>query len=75
MRKEKEVNEEWKDIKAILGETSVAEIRKAIRALKNGKAAGVDDIKAEMIKCCENIAVVAFLKLFKIIWERELIPK
>lgn len=53
---------------------SKAETRKAIAALKNGKAAGPDGIPAEAIKADTETAVTILHSLFKKIWEREGIP-
>ena len=36
---------------------SIAEIKRAIHRLKNGKSPGIDAIIAEMLKCSENDAV------------------
>ena len=39
------------------GDISIAEIKRAIHRLKNGKSPGIDAISAEMLKCSENDAV------------------
>ena len=53
---------------------SKAEIKKAILTLKNGKAAGPDEIPAEAIKADLGAAVEMLYSLFTKIWEREEIP-
>ena len=50
------------------------EIKKAIMSLKNGKAAGPDDIPAEAIKADPETATNMLYTLFTKIWEREEIP-
>ena len=52
---------------------SKAEIRKAIVTLKNGKAAGPDNIPAEAIKADTETAVILH-SLFSKIWEKEEVP-
>ena len=53
---------------------SKAEIRKAIVTLKNGKAAGPDNIPAEAIKADTETAVIILHSLFSKIWEKEEVP-
>jgi hypothetical protein len=53
---------------------SKAEIRKTIMTLKNGKAAGLDDIPAEVIKSDMKTATNMLHSLFSKIWEREKVP-
>nr|KAG5687140.1 hypothetical protein BaRGS_019218 [Batillaria attramentaria] len=53
---------------------SKAEIRKAIMTLRNGKAAGPDEIPAEAIKADTETAVNMLLSLFSKIWEKEEVP-
>jgi hypothetical protein len=50
------------------------EIRKAITLMKNGKAAGPDDIPAEALKANLNTTVEMLYPLFERIWEEEDIP-
>ncbi|KAK3101401.1 hypothetical protein FSP39_003284 [Pinctada imbricata] len=54
-----------------LGEPSRMEIRKAIKKLKNGKAAGLDVIPAEAIKADIDTAVDILHSLFIKIWKEE----
>ena len=51
------------------------EIQAAIKAMKNGKAAGIDGIHAEMLKADITTATKALGKLFNCIWEKEDIPE
>nr|KAG5690470.1 hypothetical protein BaRGS_016470 [Batillaria attramentaria] len=53
---------------------SKAEIRKAIMTLRNGKAAGPDEIPAEAIKADTETAVNTLHSLFSKIWEKEEVP-
>nr|KAG5703496.1 hypothetical protein BaRGS_020130 [Batillaria attramentaria] len=53
---------------------SKAEIRKAIMTLRNGKAAGPDEIPAEAIKADTGTAVNMLHSLFSKIWEKEEVP-
>nr|KAG5698284.1 hypothetical protein BaRGS_016986 [Batillaria attramentaria] len=53
---------------------SKAEIRKAIMTLRNGKAAGPDEIPAEAIKADTETAVNMLHSLFSKIWEKEEVP-
>nr|KAG5685412.1 hypothetical protein BaRGS_027207 [Batillaria attramentaria] len=53
---------------------SKAEIRKAIMTLRNGKAAGPDEIPAEAIKADTETAVSMLHSLFSEIWEKEEVP-
>ncbi|RXN17613.1 reverse transcriptase SR3 [Labeo rohita] len=49
-------------------------IRKAITLMKNGKAAGPDDIPAEALKANLNVSVEMIFPLFERIWEFYNIP-
>ena len=53
---------------------SEAKIRKAIMQLRNGKAAGPDQIPAEAIKAGLETNVTILHNLFSKIWEKEEIP-
>src|SRR6218665_815937 len=50
------------------------EVRKAMQSLKNGKAAGNDGIKAEMIKCGGDSTIAQLTKLCNVIWTTGRIP-
>jgi len=50
------------------------EIRKAIQQLRNGKAAGPDNIPAEALKADLTTMVEMLYPLFKQIWEEEEVP-
>nr|KAG5714081.1 hypothetical protein BaRGS_020409 [Batillaria attramentaria] len=70
----------WRDVRVMMGTTincdkpSKAEIRKAIMTLRNGKAAGPDEIPAEAIKADTETAVNMLHSLFSKIWEKEEVP-
>nr|KAG5707958.1 hypothetical protein BaRGS_025096 [Batillaria attramentaria] len=51
-----------------------AEIRKAIMTLRNGTAAGPDELPAEAIKADTETAVNMLHSLFSKIWEKEEVP-
>ena len=51
------------------------EIRKAIQALKNGKAAGIDSVPAEALKVDIGTSTEILYRLFENIWEEEEIPR
>ena len=51
-----------------------AEIREAIKKLKNHKAPGYDELPAELLKADIEQAMEALSALFKIIWKEEKIP-
>lgn len=53
---------------------TVAEIKRAILAMKNGKAAGIDSIHAEMMKADADLAAFVLTDLFSSIWEKGKIP-
>jgi len=47
----------------------------AIKAMKNGKAAGADNIPAEVLKSDTYISADILLTLFQDIWQKEVFPK
>jgi endonuclease/exonuclease/phosphatase family metal-dependent hydrolase len=51
------------------------EIRNAIKALKNGKAAGIDNITAEVLKVDVELVADTLKPLFEEIWEQESFPE
>lgn len=53
---------------------SKVEIRAALKDLKNGKAAGSDDITAEVLKADTDTTIDILEKLFRKIWDDEVIP-
>ena len=50
------------------------EIHKAIKQLRNGKAAGPDNIPAEALKADAETSVEMPYPLFRDIWEKEEVP-
>ncbi|KAI0229379.1 hypothetical protein LSAT2_020211, partial [Lamellibrachia satsuma] len=52
-----------------------AEIRTALRKMKNGKAGGKDEITAELLKADMNTTEKWLVKLFRTFWEQEKVPK
>ena len=53
---------------------SMEEIKKAVKALKNGKAPGVDQVTAEMMKADLECTSTELMGIFNIIWEQEKVP-
>ena len=53
---------------------SKAEIKKAVMTLRSGKAAGPNEIPAEVIKADKETAVNILYNLFSKIWEKEEVP-
>ena len=51
------------------------EVKRAIQAMKGGKAAGLDSIHAEMLKADLTTSTKVFTELFSNIWEEEIIPQ
>ena len=51
------------------------EVRKAIQSLKNGKAAGEDEVTAEMLKIETEFTPKLLQKIFHRIWESENLPE
>ena len=55
-------------------EISAKEIQTAIRKLKNNKAAGVDNIPAELLKADIEATSTAIHGLFQDIWRSNVVP-
>ena len=53
---------------------TLAEVKIAIRKLKNGKAPGVDGIAGELLKSAEEPVSKALCELFHIVWETGRVP-
>jgi len=51
-----------------------AEIRKALRHMRNGKSPGVDQISPEMLKTDEETTVEEMKYIFDLVWEKERTP-
>lgn len=52
----------------------VSEIKDALKAMKSGKAAGIDSIEAEMLKADPATATSVLVDLLKTIWESDTVP-
>ena len=57
------------------GDISIAEIKRAIHRLKNGKSPGMDAISAEKLKCSEDDALKQLHLLFNSIWKVKCLPE
>ena len=53
---------------------SLDEVQRAIRRLKNGRAAGADDIPPELLKCAIDPVSRALHGLFCTVWKSEKVP-
>ena len=53
---------------------TMEEIKKAIRTLNHGKAAGPDGIPAEAMKAAQGVSMEVFHPLFEKIWDEEEVP-
>ena len=62
------------DLPIDCGKPTREEIRKDIKQLKNGKAAGTDEIPAEALKVDPEMLAEMLYGLFEKIWEEEEIP-
>lgn len=63
------------DIAIKTGPPSQAEVETAIKAMKNGKAPGINLLQAELLKADITTASMVLTDLFAKIWEYEVIPK
>ena len=57
-----------------LREITLEEVKKAIKGRKNHKAAGEDNIAAELVKATSDENLVTRLKLYNCVWNTERIP-
>ncbi|VDP49667.1 unnamed protein product [Schistosoma curassoni] len=62
------------DLHVDVNPPTTEEIRMAVRQVKNGKAAGLDNIPAEALKSDVEVTTSKLYLLFKKIWEEEQIP-
>jgi hypothetical protein len=69
-----EVEEEMEELDISEEPPTVQEIKTALKALKNGKAPGEDQISAEMLKADIEQTSLELQKIFDIIWEKETVP-
>jgi len=61
--------------KAELEELAIQDVKKAMRNIKNDKAAGTDGIHPELIKYGGNKLLIRMYELVRQIWEEERIPE
>ena len=62
------------DLPISLEAPTMEEIKKAIRTLNNGKAAGPDCIPADEMKAAQEVSMEVFHTLFEKIWNEEKVP-
>ena len=65
-----DINEEIEE-----GLVTMLEIKNTIKDMKNGKAAGIDNITVEMMKAAIDTTVDVLHDLLSLIWEEERIPE
>ena len=53
---------------------TVAEVREAVLSLKSGKAAGVDEIRPEMLKALGSEGISWLTRVFGVAWETGRVP-
>jgi hypothetical protein len=63
------------ELQVATGPPSKSEILKALKELKGGKAAGIDNIPVEILKADATLTVGALHPLFQDIWNTETLPK
>ena len=63
------------DNEQIEGPVTKLEIKNAIKDMRNGKRAAIDNITVEMIKVVTDTTVGDSLDIFRLIWEEERIPE
>ena len=68
-----ELSDEVKEIDT--SEPSRAEVRKAIGHLKNGKAPGIDNIKAELLKADIDDATTRVKEIIDVVWREKTTPE
>jgi hypothetical protein len=71
----KKGNKEISEFEVEVEELIIKDVKKAIRNLKNNKAAGTDGIHMELIECGENKQLNRMYKFVRQIWEEERIPE
>ena len=69
------IPEAIEDIRINSNPPTKEEIKKSIKTLKNGKAAGPDDIPAEALKASQDISAEALETLLKKVWEENQVPQ
>jgi len=55
--------------------SQIAEIKRAIHRLKNGRSPGIDGISAELLKCSKKGAVKQLHLLINVIWKEQCLPE
>ena len=68
------IYEEMEALQIDLREITLEEVKKAIKGMKNHKAAGEDNIAAELVKATSDKNLVTWLKLYNCVWNTERIP-
>ena len=53
---------------------TVAEVTTAVKALRRGKAAGVDEIRPEMLKALDAVGIAWLTRLFGVVWREGSTP-
>ena len=67
-------NEKTKQLNTNINKITKIEIRDALKSLKRGKAAGIDDLPAELLKIDLTLTTDKLYTLINYIWEKERVP-
>ena len=67
----KKGNKEISELEVEVEELTIEDVKKALRKLKNNKAAGTDGICPELIKYGGNVLLNRMYELVRQIWEQE----
>jgi len=62
------------DASILVDASSLDEVQRAIRRLRNGRAAGADDIPPELLKCVIDPVSRALHGLFRTVWKLGKVP-
>ena len=60
----------WDEVDINISPPSQAEVETAVKAMKGGKAPGIDSLQAELLKADVTSASMVFTDLFAKIWNR-----
>ena len=73
--KEEEINEDENEDTETETEITITEVEEALKQLKNWKVAGIDNIKAEMLKCMVEKGTNMLHKIINKAWKKGKLPK
>ena len=70
-----DVNEMHEEVDINVDTISKAEVKSALKDMKDGKPPGIDNIPVEMFKADVNMAVNTLYDIFSSVWNKEETPK